>query len=169
MADLSTKSGLDGDVSKAFVETFSECYRRLPPAEVAEKCRAVKQIFKACGMCFIGVLGSVDPLLVFDALSVFITQATEAFDALDERLVAVTAGGRAASAFANSRKFDMLNIPERSKNAARAAARVSSKGQMQCNRCQETVYSFRDHRCSAVVYGPTIEEPAKKKRRIQKR
>ena len=123
-----------------------------------------------------GILGTVDPMLVFDALGVFITQATEAFDALDERLVAVTAGGRAATAFSNSRKFDMLNLPGRAKNAARAAARVSSKGQT-CNRCQETAYSFRDHRCSAAVYGPKpeaayygpkTEEPAKKKRRIQK-
>jgi len=175
LTDLTTKTGLDGDVTKAFTEAFYECYRRLPPAEVVEKCRATKQIFKACAMCFIGVCGSMEPWRIFDALGVFVTQATEAFDALDERLVAVTAGGRAASAFANSRKFDLLYLPGRSKNASSAAARVSAKGQ-KCNRCEETFYggSFRDHRCSVPGYGPhkgnrdsATEEPAKKNRRKQ--
>ena len=104
--DLVTQAGFDGDVIKAFVDSAMECYRRLPTGELAERMRELKQIFKACGLCYAGMVGGCkDAWALFDALDVFLKQATGAIDALDERLVAMTSAGRAARVFGHLRRF----------------------------------------------------------------
>jgi len=148
--DLASPSGLDGDVVKAFLEGLAEAYRRLPEAELAEHRRVLKQVFRACGLCFVSIVKLSDPWQVFEALDVFLKQASAIFDAMDERLIALTSGGHAATAFSKSRRFANLSFPARSKSAVKAAARACTRRNTgrECNRCHAMVYtSFRDHVC----------------------
>jgi len=151
--DLVTPAGFDGDVIKARRQRHGMLS---PPGELAQRMRELKQIFKACGLCYAGMVGGCkDAWALFDALDVFLKQATGAIDGLDERLVAVTSGGRAAQVFGHLRRFSDLSLPGRSKAAMKAASRVASKGK-ECNRCHEVVYgSFYDHQCRPTKAGRT--------------